>query len=167
VNEREFQEIKNLLAQLSNKIDALYDPAPVTGPISDFELETSPDPEEKPIPETPAPDPDNAAAKPTYLSAGTVGELFSDMARRPTVADSLAKTRKKGPLKERIPLNDRFLYMKTLFSGDNSLYEKTLTDLQSMDNMQQAEKYLALHFPSWELSTPAVQKFLSQLENVF
>jgi len=33
--------------------------------------------------------------------------------------------------------------------------------------MQQAEKYLAEHFPSWELSTPAVQKFLSQLENVF
>lgn len=167
MNERQYQEIKELLAQLTAKIDALYDSATTSGPVSDFELETGMETKEIPVQETASFTPDNADAKSIRSSAGTVGDLFSDMAKRPTVADSLARTKKKGPLKEHIPFNDKFLYMKTLFSGDDGLYEKTLADLQSMDNMQQAEKYLAEHFPSWELSTPAVQKFLSQLENVF
>lgn len=85
----------------------------------------------------------------------------------PTLADSLAKSRNRGPLREIIPLNDKFLYLKVLFSEDHHLYEKTLSDLQSLPTMQDAEKYLALHFPTWELSSPAVQKFLSRLEDVF
>lgn len=144
MNEREYREIKELLAQLAARIDALFTPEAVFGTPGDFELETPP-----------------------VAAAGTIKDQFSELGRHPTLADSLAKTKNKGPLKEVIPLNDRFLYLKTLFSEDSSLYEKTIADLQSLKNMQQAEIYLAQHFPSWELSTPAVQKFLSQLQNVF
>lgn len=144
MNEREYREIKELLAKLTARIDALYTPAPVPDIPGDFELETIA------VPVSP-----------------TLKDKFSGLDQRPTLAESLAKTKNKGPLKDIIPLNDRYLYLKTLFSEDSSLYEKTITDLQSLKNMQQAETYLAEHFPSWELSTPAVQKFLSQLQNVF
>lgn len=159
MNERQYQEIKELLAQLTAKIDALYDSATTSGPVSDFELETGMETKEIPVQETASFTPDNADAKSIRSSAGTVGDLFSDMAKRPTVADSLARTKKKGPLKEHIPFNDKFLYMKTLFSGDDGLYEKTLADLQSMDNMQQAEKYLAEHFPPGNYQLPQYRNF--------
>jgi len=137
MDEREYREIKELLAQLTARIDALYTPAPAPVPVPDtpgyFELET-----------------------PSVPVSPTLKDKFSGLDRRPTLADSLAKTKNKGLLKEVIPLNDKYLYLKTLFSEDSGLYEKTI-----------AEAYLAQHFPSWELSTPAVQKFLTQLENVF
>ncbi|HNR27285.1 MAG TPA: hypothetical protein PKY83_01500 [Bacteroidales bacterium] len=148
MDEREYREIKELLAQLTARIDALYTPAPAPVPVPDtpgyFELET-----------------------PSVPVSPTLKDKFSGLDRRPTLADSLAKTKNKGLLKEVIPLNDKYLYLKTLFSEDSGLYEKTIADLQSFKDMQQAEAYLAQHFPSWELSTPAVQKFLTQLENVF
>lgn len=122
----------------------MYTPETVPDVPVDFELETPP----------PA-------------TVVTVKDRYSEPGRRPTLADSLAKTKNKGSLKEVIPLNDRFLYLKALFSEDSNLYEKTIADLQSLKNLQQAETYLAQHFPAWELSTPAVQKFLSQLQDVF
>ncbi|MDD2289944.1 MAG: hypothetical protein PHT64_02865 [Bacteroidales bacterium] len=144
MNEKEYREIKELLAQLASRIDAMYTPETVPDVPVDFELETPP----------PA-------------TVVTVKDRYSEPGRRPTLADSLAKTKNKGSLKEVIPLNDRFLYLKALFSEDSNLYEKTIADLQSLKNLQQAETYLAQHFPAWELSTPAVQKFLSQLQDVF
>ncbi|MDD2538012.1 MAG: hypothetical protein WC377_03555 [Bacteroidales bacterium] len=180
MNSKEYQEIKDLLVQLSRKIDALYGAPPAPDGINDFELETfsekrTTSPEEqlpKPVGNPVSLSPDEAPAIPAEGSGdrpepGTVGDLFTGLAQRPTLADSLAKSRNRGPLREIIPLNDKFLYLKVLFSEDHHLYEKTLSDLQSLPTMQDAEKYLALHFPTWELSSPAVQKFLSRLEDVF
>ncbi|NLK79923.1 MAG: hypothetical protein GX281_04315 [Bacteroidales bacterium] len=89
------------------------------------------------------------------------------MASRPTLADTLAKNISKGKLKDTIPLNDKFLYLKVLFLDDAKLYEATLNHLQTLENVQQAEDYLAQQFPTWEVSSPAVQKFLMLLKHVF
>ena len=161
MNEKEYNQLKELLRELEQRIDALYKGAtteleaePVAEPVAEpeavaepepaFELETKPEKEPE-----------------------IVGDLFAPMANRPTVADSLAKYKNSGPLNDIIPLNDRLLYLKVLFSDNRELYDSTLSRLQSFDRLQQAEDYLGTHFPSWELSSPAVQKFLSQLKHVF
>ena len=94
------------------------------------------------------------------------GDLFAH-GQQTHRADSLAKYKNSGPLNDIIPLNDRLLYLKVLFSDNRELYDSTLSRLQSFDRLQQAEDYLGTHFPSWELSSPAVQNFLSQLKHVF
>jgi hypothetical protein len=178
VNSREYKEIKDLLAQLEQKIEALRDPSVGQPDEQVFELDSQPQKEPEPQPEPepgyeqesepePEPDPEPDPEPNPEPNPVTVGDLFSGFTQRPTLADSLAKTKNGRPLKEVIPLNDRFLYEKVLFSQDRDLYDKTLTELQKVRTMQQAESYLAEHFPHWELSSPAVQKFLTQLENVF
>ncbi len=156
MNSKEYKEIKELLALLEQKIEALWDPAVNQPEEQVFELDSQParEPNPEPHPES-------------GHEPETIGDLFSGFAQRPTLADSLAKTKNGRPLKEVIPLNDRFLYEKVLFSQDRDLYNKTLTELQDVKTMQQAEAYLAERFPHWELSSPAVQKFLTQLEDVF
>ncbi|MFA5443575.1 MAG: hypothetical protein WC128_01195 [Bacteroidales bacterium] len=152
MNSKDYKEIKDLLVQLEQKIEALLDPAVDHPDEQVFELDSQPEMEQESEPET---------------EPETVGDLFSGFAQRITLADSLAKTKNGRPLKEVIPLNDRFLYEKVLFNQDRALYDKTLTNLQDVKTIQQAEAYLAEHFPHWELSSPAVQKFLTQLEDVF
>ena len=192
MNSKEYKEIKDLLGQLEQKIEALRDPAVDQPDEQVFELDSQPEKESRPEPE-PQPEPEHesepehepepeAESYPETEPESdtepkpkpdpepdpvTVGDLFSGFAQRPTLADSLAKTKNGRPLKEVIPLNDRFLYEKVLFSQDRDLYDKTLAKLQEVKTMQQAEAYLAEHFPHWELSSPAVQKFLTQLEDVF
>ncbi|MFA5660811.1 MAG: hypothetical protein WC923_00715 [Bacteroidales bacterium] len=170
MDSKEYKEIKDLLVQLEQKIEALYKPVVDRQEEQVFELDSHPEPEPRPEPEPePGPwqDPSPEITEEIPSAPETVGDLFSGFAQRPTLADSLAKTKNARPLKEVIPLNDRFLYEKVLFSQDRDLYNKTLTDLQDIKTMQEAEAYLAKHFPHWELSSPAVQKFLTQLEDVF
>ena len=156
MNSKEYKEIKELLALLEQKIEALLDPSVDQPEEQVFELDSQPAREPNPEPQP------ESGHEPE-----TIGDLFSGFAQRPTLADSLAKTKNGRPLKEVIPLNDRFLYEKVMFSQDRDLYNKTLTELQDVKTMQQAEAYLAERFPHWELSSPAVQKFLTQLEDVF
>ena len=177
MNEKEYHQLKELLRELEQRIDALYKGAttepevePIAEPAAEPAAVAEPEPETAPEMEpafeletTPEEEPDKEPEKEPEI----VGDLFAPMAKRPTVADSLAKYKNSGRLKDVIPLNDRLLYLKVLFSDDKELYDTTLTRLQSFDKLQQAEDYLGTHFPSWELSSPAVQKFLSQLKHVF
>ncbi len=158
MNSKEYNEIKELLYLLEQKIEALHKPAVDQPDEQVFELDSQPEPEPGPGPEI---------QEETPPLPETIGDLFSGFAQRPTLADSLARSKNGRPLKEIIPLNDRFLYEKMLFSQDRDLYDKTLNVIQNSKTIQEAEAYLAEHFPHWELSSPAVQKFLTQLEDVF
>ncbi|MFY9116561.1 MAG: hypothetical protein WBK97_04755 [Bacteroidales bacterium] len=155
MNEKEYRQLKELLRELEQKIDTLYENE-TEPPSSDQEPEPELKDASEPLFEL------EAEKKPEI-----VGDLFAPMANRPTVADSLAKSKNKGLLKDVIPLNDRLLYLKVLFSDKKDLYDTTLTRLQTFKNLQEAEDYLGQHFPAWELSSPAVQKFLAQLKHVF
>ena len=120
-------------------------PKPVSNPVS-----LSPD-------EAPAIPAEGSGDRP---EPGTVGDLFTGLAQRPTLADSLAKSRNRGPLRKSFP-NDKFLYLKVLFSEDHHLYEKTLSDLQSLPTMQDAENTLpciSLHGIVFSRSTKISQQ---------
>ncbi|NLA15571.1 MAG: hypothetical protein GX877_03425 [Bacteroidales bacterium] len=174
MKEKEYREIKEMLRQLEQKIDTLYR----ASTEQEFELEVLVEPAEVVKPAVAAKpvvaaepvivaEPVVAAEPVAATEPAVVGDLFASMAHRPTVADSLAKNKNKGRLKDAIPLNDKFLYVKVLFSENTELYESTLDHLQSLENLQQAETYLAEVFPNWELFSPAVQKFLTLLKDVF
>ena len=59
-----------------------------------------------------------------------------------------------------ISLNDRVLFINTLFMEDPKLFQKTVTQLNAMASIEDAVSFLVNHFPEWNLSSELVYRFM-------
>lgn len=107
------------------------------------------------VEETPAPvESINDASK--KKAKKTVKENLED--RRPW------KTAVPGPqvksIISAIPLNDRVLFVNSLFRGDALLYNATITALNEMQALDEVEAYVEENFPNWNLDSDVVYRFM-------
>jgi hypothetical protein len=65
-----------------------------------------------------------------------------------------------------IGVNERFLFVKELFSGDDDTYTKTITILDNSANFNEAFTYIHSTF-SWDLENDAAQKLLDLVRRRF
>lgn len=63
-------------------------------------------------------------------------------------------------IRSAISLNDKVLFIGSLFRGDNALYQDTLRRLNGMKTLDEAEKYLWQTFPEWEKDSDEVYRFM-------
>ena len=59
-----------------------------------------------------------------------------------------------------ISLNDRVLFINTLFREDPKLFQKTVTQLNAMASIEDAVSFLVNHFPEWNLNSELVYRFM-------
>lgn len=59
-----------------------------------------------------------------------------------------------------ISLNDRALFITTLFKEDFQLYDQTIQDLNQMNSLQEAIDYIRSRFPLWNLRSDVVYHFM-------
>jgi len=58
-----------------------------------------------------------------------------------------------------IGLNDKFLFIRELFKGDNVLFNTTIQHLDTADSLANALNYISLHF-DWDEKDETTQKFI-------
>lgn len=113
-------------------------------PVEDME----PEPEPEPVPEPedfPAPE-----AKPAVIDVMTKSRAWKiDMPGSP-VSNILSA----------ISLNDRILFINTLFDKDPVLFQNTIRLLNSYSSLSQAEEYIATNFQKWNLDSDTVYRFM-------
>jgi len=63
-------------------------------------------------------------------------------------------------IKSSIPLGERFLFTRTLFSGSGALFESTVAALNGMSSMEEAEGYIRANF-NWDMESPVVVDFMN------
>lgn len=63
-------------------------------------------------------------------------------------------------IRSAISLQDRALFIKTLFKEDFALYDATISALNAMENAQQAADYVKENFPDWNLRSDVVYCFM-------
>ena len=105
-------------------------------------------------------------------SAGPVALDVNDLMRDAghlSVMDVLAdreawrKDRPGQPVKDvrsAISLNDRALFIRTLFREDPMLFSSTMEELNSADSLQSAVSFLSERFPEWDMESDAVYRFM-------
>ena len=120
------------------------EPAPV---IEDL---PEPEPEPKPAPAEPAPAPAPVAPKPVTPRPET--ERMPWRLDKPGMA---VKNIRSG-----ISLYDRALFIGTLFKEDYALYDKTISELNGLANLDEAVDYLLERFPDWNLKSDIVYNFM-------
>lgn len=59
-----------------------------------------------------------------------------------------------------ISLNDRVLFINTLFREDPGLFQSTITSLNGMRSMEDAVAWLVARFPEWNLTSEVVYRFM-------
>lgn len=63
-------------------------------------------------------------------------------------------------IKSSIPLGERFLFTRTLFSGSGALFESTVAALNGMSSMEEAEGYVRANF-NWDMESSTVADFMN------
>lgn len=63
-------------------------------------------------------------------------------------------------IRSAISLNDRVLFINTLFNQDAALFQETITKLNSLNTLDEALNYLYEKFPEWELESEVVYRFM-------
>jgi len=59
-----------------------------------------------------------------------------------------------------ISLNDRVLFINTLFGQDPLLFQSNIAKFNSMGSLEEALDYIVETFPKWNLSSPVLYKFI-------
>jgi len=59
-----------------------------------------------------------------------------------------------------IALNDRILFINTLFNGDAEAFQKTISAVNQMTCLEEAIEYVEVYFPDWDMSSDTVYRFM-------
>lgn len=132
-----------------------------------LEPQPQPQPESQPVH---SPEPHHKPAKTEILAEKFQSQSFLNetLAKYQDVTD-LSKKMQSQPIKDifsAINLNDKFLFIKELFSNDAALYQSTIEKLNSAGNFNDAVRYLDGNF-TWDFSDTMVQNFLELVRRRF
>ena len=144
-------------------IAAPAEPAPAPQPIP-APAKPAPAPQPIPAPAEPAPAPEPIAAPvepaPAPQSEKPKARSLVDLA-----AEKLAwKTDFPGirvkNIRSAISLIDRAQFIGKLFGEDFSLYDKTISELNELETLDDAVRYITGNFPDWDLKSDLVYSFM-------
>lgn len=151
-------------------------PESLNSEISGSENERSLDIDRSYDPVTPVPETDFDAHEPIrdidHISEGTTitnADILPDGANSitPQVEDidqKITVSHTAEDIRRNMALNDKFLFRRELFNGDEELFSQTLSLISAMSNMDEVNDYL-LNDLCFDLSDPAVSRFSEIIYN--
>lgn len=111
------------------------------------------------------------------------GKIAPEKVQQPTLHDQLSKSKQaeksradhlkhthEGELGTLLSLNQKFLFTKELFKGDNEIFSTTLAYISSLSSFVDAEHYLRSNFSEkngWSRKEEVVDEFLKMLMRKF
>ncbi len=99
----------------------------------------------------------------------TVAAKVKATTARPTINDMMADTcawRHDMPgapvrdIRSAISLNDRVIFINLLFEEDAQTFVNTLAQINTMETLGQAVEYITVQFPSWDMNSDLVYRFM-------
>lgn len=82
----------------------------------------------------------------------------------PILADAFQKV---GRIKDRLTINQKFMFTKILFSGDFEIFSAAIDKLDRFDNLKQAMNYLEQTYPEWDKESEEYEEFIELVEKRF
>ena len=104
-------------------------------------------------------------AEPTKVlgeSVESVTTIADTIVAQPSVGESTAV----NSLREAITVGHKFMLIRDLFDGDNALYDKTIDELDKMDNLDDSIIYIAENF-AWRPSSEGAKLIVDLLQRKY
>ena len=152
VEESDFTDMEIGISDLQEEPVAqpVQQPAPAPAEPAPAPVEPAPVIEDLPKPEPKPAEPAPVAPKPAAPRP--------DTERLPWRLDKPGMSVKN--IRSGISLYDRALFIGTLFKEDYALYDKTISELNGLANLDEAVDYLLERFPDWNLKSDIVYNFM-------
>jgi len=115
---------------------------------------------DKKLPQKQQPETPKASILAEKLSSPDFQPINETMAQQTEDLSSKLQAAPIDSISSSIGLNDRFLYMRELFNGDNDLYKRTVKYLDYADSFEEAIDFISTHF-DWNNSDETARKFIS------
>lgn len=130
------------------------EPAPVPEPAAYVpEPDFDPAPVFEPEPVQPAESINEAAA--ARPKAAVIDVMAEKCAWKTDIPGSPVRNIISG-----ISLNDRILFINTLFKGDAQAFQATIALFNSYESLSQAEEFIRSNYPGWNLDSEVVYRFM-------
>lgn len=85
----------------------------------------------------------------------------------PTKVNTINSTQKIPRIKERLTINQKFMFTKILFKGDFEVFSKVIDELDQQSNMPAALQYLEKYYTAWDKESPEFHEFMEIVERRF
>ncbi len=117
------------------------------------------DPEPAPAPSSPAPSFEPSSPAPTgdlpKPKAAVIDVMTDKCAWKTDIPGTPVRNIISG-----ISLNDRILFVNTLFKGDAQAFQATIALFNSYETLSQAEEFIRSNYPGWNLDSEVVYRFM-------
>ncbi|MBO7118202.1 MAG: hypothetical protein J6V81_05960 [Bacteroidales bacterium] len=145
------QEVPSEPVDLDIDLPEEAQPEPVPAPAPEPEPEAVPETEPIQIPEpTPEPEEELPPQGPAIIDVVTRKRAWEiDIPGAPV-----------GNILSAISLNDRLLFINSLFKKDPVLFQDTIRRFNGMADLAAAEDYIQQNFPDWNLESDTVYRFM-------
>lgn len=138
-----------------------FTPDDVDGYVEKFSLLEKLDPEKfyvKKNPPTPV-------AKPA--PANTPKPVKTETHAQPVKINTVNSTQKIQRIKERLTINQKFMFTKVLFKGDFEVFSKAIDELDQQNNLPDGLKALEKHYAAWDKESTEFHEFMEIVERRF
>lgn len=138
-----------------DELDVILEPEPEPGPEPEPEPEpeTESEPELGPEPETETVSEPESVPEPEVTTVQIIEEKrplwWNDMPGSP-VRD----------IRSAISLNDRILFINTLFNEDPATFQNVVNAINGMNSLEEVADYINSEFPLWDMDSETVYRFM-------
>ncbi len=81
-----------------------------------------------------------------------------------TVAEDFQKIQR---IKDKLTINQKFMFTKMLFSGDFDLFSQAIDAIDNFDSLKQATNYLEMNYQMWDKESEEYEEFMELVEKRF
>jgi len=85
----------------------------------------------------------------------------------PLVKEVIETTAKNNRIKDKLSINQKFMFTKMLFHGDFEIFTQAIDRIDMLDNFTQAKSYLERTYPEWDTESEEYAEFINLVERKF
>lgn len=91
----------------------------------------------------------------------------AEVQAQPPKVNTVNSTQKIQRIKERLTINQKFMFTKVLFKGDFEIFSKAIDELDQQSSLPDALKSLEKHYTGWDKESAEFHEFMEIVERRF
>lgn len=144
-----------------DELDVILEPEPEPGPEpepepepeTETETESESEPELEPEPET------ETVSEPESVPEAEVTTVQIIEEKRPLWWNDMPGSPVRD-IRSAISLNDRILFINTLFNEDPATFQNVVNAINGMNSLEEVADYINSEFPLWDMDSETVYRFM-------
>ena len=85
----------------------------------------------------------------------------------PLVKEVIELNSRVGKIKDKLSINQKFMFTKILFHGDFEIFSQALDRIDMLDNLTQVKLYLEKTYPEWDTESEEYAELINLVERKF